>query len=102
MIGIVGGGVASAKLIDAYREAGGGDEIVLVSADSKPPYHRPPLSKRLLRGEAEPEDALVHPQEWYAENGVELRLDTRLESLDELGADTVVVATGARPRHLDG
>jgi 3-phenylpropionate/trans-cinnamate dioxygenase ferredoxin reductase subunit len=102
MIGIVGGGVASAKVVDGYREAGGEEEIVLVSADAHPPYHRPPLSKRLLRGEAEPPDTLVHPEEWYAENGVDLRLNTRVESIDELGADRIVLATGARPRQLDG
>jgi 3-phenylpropionate/trans-cinnamate dioxygenase ferredoxin reductase subunit len=102
MIGIVGGGLSSARVVEAYREAGGEDRIVLVSADAHPPYHRPPLSKRLLRGESKPEDALVHPQEWYAEHGVELRLGTRVESIDELGADRIVLATGARPRHLDG
>ncbi len=101
MIGIVGGGVAAAKVVEGYRDAGGEEEMVLVSADSYPPYHRPPLSKRLLRGEAEPENALVHPAEWYAENGVELRLDSRVGSLDELGADRVVLATGSRPRKLD-
>ena len=102
MIGIVGGGVAAAKLVESYREAGGDEEIVLATTDSHPPYHRPPLSKRLLRGESQPEDALVHPAEWYVENGVDLRLDTRVDSLDSLGADRVVLATGSRPRRLDG
>jgi 3-phenylpropionate/trans-cinnamate dioxygenase ferredoxin reductase subunit len=102
MIGIIGGGVSAAKTVDAYREAGGDEPIVLVSSDPRPPYNRPPLSKRLLRGESEPEDALVHPAEWYAEHDVDLRLGTRVESLDELGADRVVLATGSRPRPLDG
>jgi 3-phenylpropionate/trans-cinnamate dioxygenase ferredoxin reductase component len=101
MIGIIGGGVAAAKTVEAYREAGGDEPIVLASSDARPPYHRPPLSKRLLRGESQPEDALAHPAEWYAENGVDLRLGTRVESLDELGADRVVLATGSRPRQLD-
>jgi 3-phenylpropionate/trans-cinnamate dioxygenase ferredoxin reductase subunit len=102
MIGIVGGGLASAKLVENYREAGGDEDVVLVSMDTHPPYHRPPLSKRLLRGEAEPADALVLAPEWYGEHRVELRLETRIESIDELGADRVVLATGARPRPLDG
>jgi 3-phenylpropionate/trans-cinnamate dioxygenase ferredoxin reductase subunit len=100
MIGIVGGGLSSAKVVESYREAGGDEPIVLVSADSHPPYHRPPLSKRLLRGEAEPADALVLPPEWYAEHDVDLRLNQRIDSMDELGADRVVLATGARPRNL--
>ena len=54
MIGIVGGGLAAAKVVEGYREAGGTDEIALWSQDPHGPYHRPPLSKRLLRGESKP------------------------------------------------
>jgi 3-phenylpropionate/trans-cinnamate dioxygenase ferredoxin reductase subunit len=100
MIGIVGGGLTAAKVVEAYRDAGGADEIRLWSEDRHGPYHRPPLSKRLLRGEAAPEDALAHPPDWYAENGVDLRLGSAISSLDEVDADVVVIATGARPRHL--
>lgn len=102
MIGIVGGGLAAAKLVEGYREAGGTDAIAIWSQDPHGPYHRPPLSKRLLRGESEPADALVHPAEWYAEHGVDLRAGAQLGSLDELQAGTVVIATGARPRPLAG
>jgi 3-phenylpropionate/trans-cinnamate dioxygenase ferredoxin reductase subunit len=102
MIGIIGGGLAAAKVVEAYREAGGDDEITIWSQDPHGPYHRPPLSKRLLRGEAGPEDALAHPREWYAEQGVDLRLGESVGSLDEVDAETVVIATGARPRHLEG
>jgi 3-phenylpropionate/trans-cinnamate dioxygenase ferredoxin reductase subunit len=100
VIGIVGGGLAAAKLVEGYREAGGEDAITIWSRDPHGPYHRPPLSKRLLRGEAEAADALVHPVEWYAENGVELKLGESLASLEAAGADTVVLATGATPRPL--
>jgi 3-phenylpropionate/trans-cinnamate dioxygenase ferredoxin reductase subunit len=102
MIGIIGGGLAAAKLVDAYRAAGGQDAVTIWSNDPHGPYHRPPLSKRLLRGEAEPAEALVHPVEWYAENGVDLRLGESLAALDDAQAETVVIATGSRPRHLDG
>ncbi|MFL5929081.1 MAG: NAD(P)/FAD-dependent oxidoreductase [Gaiellaceae bacterium] len=100
MIGIVGGGLAAAKVVEGYREAGGTDRITIWSRDPYGPYHRPPLSKRLLRGEAEPDDALAHPKEWYAEQDVDLRAGEELASLDEVQADTVVIATGARPRKL--
>ena len=111
-IAIVGGGLASARLVSAYREAGGTDAVKLLSADTAPPYHRPPLSKRVLRGEAEPESALVEPQTWYAEHDVELRLGTRVESVDlsarelrladgeGLGYERLALATGAWPRTL--
>lgn len=100
MIAIVGGGLAAAKCVESYREQGGEDEIVVWSQDPHGPYHRPPLSKRLLRGESEPADALVHPREWYAEHGVDLRLGESVSSLDDVRADTLVIATGARPRAL--
>jgi 3-phenylpropionate/trans-cinnamate dioxygenase ferredoxin reductase subunit len=102
MIGIVGGGLSAAKVVEGYREAGGTDAITIWSQDPHGPYHRPPLSKRLLRGEAEPADALVHPVEWYAEHGVDLRLGQQVGSLDEIDAGTIVIATGARPRALEG
>src|SRR3954449_5793603 len=100
MIGIVGGGLAAAKGVEGYREGGGSDRITIWSLDPYGPYHRPPLSKRLLRGEAEPDDALAHPKEWYAEQDVDLRAGEELASLDAVQADTVVIATGARPRKL--
>jgi len=100
MIEIVGGGLAAAKLVESYREAGGGEPIVVHSQDDRPPYHRPPLSKALLRGEAEPENALVHDADWYAQHDAELRLGDAVASLDDLRGDTIVLATGARPRPL--
>jgi len=102
MIGVIGGGLAAAKLVEGYRDAGGDDEITIWSQDPHGPYHRPPLSKRLLRGDAEPVDALAHPDEWYAANRVELRRGETVSSLDDVSADTIVLATGARPRPLDG
>jgi 3-phenylpropionate/trans-cinnamate dioxygenase ferredoxin reductase subunit len=94
MIHIVGGGLAAAKLVEAYREAGGSDEIVIWSQDDHGPYHRPGLSKRVLRGEAPPESVLIDVQ------GAEVRKGERLDTLPD--ADVVVIATGARPRSLDG
>src|SRR5947209_5623149 len=92
MIGMVGGGLAAAKVVEAYREAGGTDEIVIWSQDPRGPYHRPGLSKRVLRGEAPPESVLIDVQ------GAEVRKGERLDALPE--ADVVVIATGARPRAL--
>ena len=74
---IVGGGLSSARAIKAYREAGGDAPVRLLSSDSYVPYHRPPLSKRYLRGEAEVADTLVEPEAFYAEHGVEVELERR-------------------------
>ena len=109
---IIGGGRAAASFVDAYREAGGEALITIVSADEAAPYNRPPLSKGILRGEMEPDGALVHETEEYEELVVELRLDTRVESIDtdahtvqlvdgeSLPYGTLVIASGAHPRTL--
>ncbi len=102
MIAVIGGGLAAAKFVEGYREAGGREQIRMWSKDPHGPYHRPPLSKRLLRGEAEAADALVHPVEWYAEHDVELLLGETVDALDDVQGDTVVLATGARPRPFPG
>lgn len=108
---IVGGGLASAKAIGAYRDAGGDGTICLVSRDSELPYHRPPLSKAYLRG-GERAAVFVEDEGFYAESGVEVVLGTRATAVrpgereveTEAGArlryGTLVLATGAWPRRL--
>ena len=110
---VAGGGLAAAKAVEAYRENGGDGSVLVLSAETRPPYHRPPLSKRLLRGESEPDAALVHPEEWYAEHEIDLRLGTHATGLDlagravSLGGEGVgfgrlLIATGSLPRPLAG
>jgi len=110
---IVGGGLATARAIKAYREAGGEGTVRLLSADAFVPYHRPPLSKRYLRGEAEVADTLVEPEAFYAEHDVEVELETVVATLDLEGRrvllegggartfDKLLIASGATPRGLD-
>lgn len=112
-LAVVGGGLASARAIKAYREAGGDLPITLFSRDTVIPYHRPPLSKRYLRGESEAEDALVEGDAFYRDHDVDVRLEASVESLD-LGSralrlsaggehvfDQLLIASGAMPRRLD-
>ena len=107
---IVGGGLASARAIKAYREAGGGGRIALVSRDATLPYHRPPLSKKFLRGETD-EEPLVEDEAFYRDNDVEVMLETSVERVDtgehavevegrRLGYRKLLLATGAWPRPL--
>jgi NTE family protein len=110
---IVGGGLSSARAIKSYREAGGEGRIALVSRDLVVPYHRPPLSKRFLRGEIESVEALVEPEDFYRDNDVELLLRSRVTRVDvgdktlELGHreplhyDKLLVASGAWPHRLE-
>ena len=110
---IVGGGLASARAIKAYREAGGSGRIALVSKDSSVPYHRPPLSKRYLRGETDRDGTFVEPESFYAEHDVELLLEraatrvqpgerrVELDGGETLGYGKLLIATGSSPRLLN-
>jgi NADPH-dependent 2,4-dienoyl-CoA reductase/sulfur reductase-like enzyme len=109
-LAIVGGGLASARAIKSYREAGGEGSIALFSRDSTLPYHRPPLSKKFLRGETD-EEPLVEDEQFYADHGVEVVLETSVDSVDpeahelevggeRLGYGKLLLATGAWPRQL--
>ena len=60
---IVGGGLAAAYCASELRGKGAEGSILLAGREPEPPYERPPLSKEYLRGEAEREDAYVHPRE---------------------------------------
>ncbi|MBK5224786.1 MAG: FAD-dependent oxidoreductase [Acidimicrobiia bacterium] len=111
-LAIVGASLAGAKAAEAARDAGFDGRIVLVGDEAHAPYERPPLSKGILRGEAEIESAHVHHEGFYAEHDIELVTDrvTALDALTrrlELVSGTVVpfdiaiLATGAAPRQLE-
>ncbi len=108
---VVGGGLAAGTFVTQLREHGHEGEVVLLAEEAHTPYERPPLSKDLLLDKGTPEDAAVHEAEWYAEHGVDLRTGTAATAIDLAGRrvqaggewldyDELVLATGARPRHL--
>ncbi len=108
---VVGGGLAAGTLVTELREQGHDGEVVLLAEESHAPYERPPLSKDLLLGKGTPEDAAVHEAAWYAGHGIDLRTGTAATAIDPAGRrveaggawvdyDHLVLATGARPRHL--
>ena len=84
----------------------------MLSQDTAPPVDRPNLSKDYLAGSA-PEDWLpLRSNEFYAENSIELRLDTEVVGVDtktrhvmisggkNLPYDRLLLATGAEPVRL--
>lgn len=109
---IVGGGLAGAAAAESYRKAGGEGTVTILSQEPTRPVHRPPLSKEYLRGDETLDNVYVHPESFYADNRIDLRLETRVTGLDLArktvqlhGGETVsfsqlVLATGARPRRL--
>ncbi|MFF7636112.1 NAD(P)/FAD-dependent oxidoreductase [Kitasatospora sp. NPDC008050] len=109
---IVGAGLAGARAAGTLREEGYRGPLVLVGEESELPYERPPLSKGYLLGKDPREAVFVHPEEWYPEQRIELRLGTAVTGLDlaahrltladgsELDYAKLLLTTGASPRRL--
>jgi 3-phenylpropionate/trans-cinnamate dioxygenase ferredoxin reductase component len=109
---VVGAALAGARAVTALREEGHDGPITLVGAEPHLPYERPPLSKGYLMGKEELDGAFVHPEAWYAEHDVTLRLRTRATAIDrdarrvrlddgeDLPYDRLLLTTGAVPRPL--
>jgi len=79
---IVGGGLAGAIAAQTLREEGFDGRITLLGEESNRPYERPPLSKDYLQGNTDRDSIFVHPESWYADHAVELRLGAAVTSLD--------------------
>lgn len=108
---IVGGGLAAANAARELRERGHTGALSVLAAEPHLPYERPPLSKGVLLGDAEPESVQVLDQQWYDDHDVAVRTGTRATALDlerrlvrfeggELPYDRLLLATGALPRRL--
>ena len=111
---LVGGGLASATAAENIRKHDTAGSILIIGSEPHAPYHRPPLSKEYLRGEAKAEDVLpVQTEAWYADNKVTLLTGTKatgadtsaktvtLDSGDTVAYEKLLIATGSSPKPLD-
>ncbi len=109
---VVGAGQAGGWVALTVRQHQPERQVVLIGDEAHPPYERPPLSKDLLAGKVEPESTYLKPLGFYADNGISLRLQTRVDAIEReekrlwladggrLDYGTLVLATGMRPRPL--
>lgn len=109
---IIGASHAGAQAAVSLRQAGYEGRITLLGEETVAPYHRPPLSKDYLSGERAEADILLRPEESYAAAQIDLRLGIRAGAIDRaaktvqttqgdhIAYDHLVLATGARVRHL--
>ncbi len=109
---VVGGGFAAGHAVTTLRAEGFAAGITVVGAEPHLPYERPPLSKDYLQGKAERDSVFDHPASWYSEHAVDVRLGATATALDaaarrvtladgsEVGAEAILLVTGARPRRL--
>lgn len=107
---IVGASHAAAQAVESLRREGLAGRMVLVGDEPEIPYQRPPLSKKYLAGEFDPDRLWIRPAAFYEQQRCELRLgrravaidraaqEVRLDDGERLGYDALLLATGGRVR----
>jgi NADPH-dependent 2,4-dienoyl-CoA reductase/sulfur reductase-like enzyme len=106
---VAGAGLAGLRTAEELRTRGYVGRIVLIGAEARPPYDRPPLSKKVLT-EANPPDPSLRAD--FAALDVDFRAGESAVGLDPGGElrtdragyefDHLVIATGALPVALPG
>jgi len=111
---VVGGSLAGLRTVESLRAGGYDRELIVVGSETHRPYDRPPLSKKLLAGEWEPDRIELRKPDDLDTLGVTWRLGAPATGLDvgarrltvadgtEIAFDAIVIATGAAPRRLPG
>lgn len=110
---LVGGGLTAASAAREIRKNDDTGRLVILAAEDALPYHRPPLSKGYLKGEAERGQLQVQPESWYEKREIEVWRGARVTGLDPegrlvtledghvLGYERCLIATGGRARTLE-
>jgi NADPH-dependent 2,4-dienoyl-CoA reductase/sulfur reductase-like enzyme len=110
-IAIVGMSLAGLRAAETLRRDGFDGTVVAIGAERHLPYDRPPLSKELLAGRAEPDDIVLRKQgcddlelDWrLGRRATRLALADRQVELDDgelVDFDGLIVATGSVARRL--
>ena len=109
---VVGASLAGLRVAETLRQQNVATSIVVVGDEVHRPYDRPPLSKKLLSGEWEPERIHLRQPDVFDDLDVDWRLGNAATALDVqrreltladgsvLSFDGLVIATGAHPRRL--
>jgi len=106
---VVGAGIAGVSAAAALRGSGYDGRLLLIGDEPELPYRRPAVSKEVLRGDKTADGIRIKPEQWYADQHVELVTNTRVVSLEpsalvtidgeRIGYDRLVLATGGRARN---
>jgi 3-phenylpropionate/trans-cinnamate dioxygenase ferredoxin reductase subunit len=104
---VVGAGLAGVRTVEALRGRGFTGRITLIGQERHRPYDRPPLSKAVLKGEADSSfvdtdlDGLG-VEFWPGVGAKSLRAGVVETTEGEVAYDGLVIATGADPIRLPG
>ena len=88
---ILGAGIAGISAAEAIRKRDETGKIILLSDEPELPVNRPLLSKEDPK-KSRPEALPIHDAGWYAERGLELRLNCRAEKINS--AEKTVTVSG--------
>jgi 3-phenylpropionate/trans-cinnamate dioxygenase ferredoxin reductase subunit len=108
---VVGGGLAGARSVQELRAQGYDGAITMLAAEKHVPYDRPPLSKEVLRGDADGHDHHIRLDVAWDDLDVDLQLgrpatrlrDGLVETADgDVPYDGLVIASGGVPLRLKG
>ena len=104
---IVGGGMTADAAVEGIREIDKNGSIGVISAESDPPYDRPPLTKGLWKDQSEEEiwrSAAKDNAQLHLGRKVETIHSARNQVTDDDGAvygfEKLLLATGGTPRRL--
>ncbi|HEV3066283.1 MAG TPA: FAD-dependent oxidoreductase [Streptosporangiaceae bacterium] len=104
---IAGAGLAGLRTAEELRARGYQGAITMIGAEPRPPYDRPPLTKKFMTGEIDDTSlradlGALGTDLRLAEAATSLRDGTLVTDKAEYGFDALVVATGATPVRLPG
>jgi 3-phenylpropionate/trans-cinnamate dioxygenase ferredoxin reductase component len=106
-VAVVGAGLAGLRTVEELRARGYDGSVTLIGAEPRPPYDRPPLSKKVMTGQLDDTSLRADMAELGAEvrlveTAVGLRPGTLMTDAGEHVFDALVLATGATPVRLPG
>ena len=109
---IVGNGIAGQTCAEELRLLDPDGTVTMIAGEPHPLYNRVALP-RFLKGQLRWEKVMLRSVEDYAERGIDIRFSTHAARIDpdsrtvttqageEIGFDSLLLATGGRPRSLD-
>jgi 3-phenylpropionate/trans-cinnamate dioxygenase ferredoxin reductase subunit len=108
---VIGGGPAAVFAALEAKKRDPAADVTLVTEEPCEPYEKPPLSKAVLLGKCNPEDALIAGPGGLGKYGVTVKTGTRATAIDRaahqvittsgpLPYDALVIATGSAMKEL--
>ena len=104
--------MAAFRAAEELRRSGFEGAVTMLCGETIPPYDRPPLSKAVLVGNAEPAQTVYRAEDFYREQQIDLLLGHKATGVDVQGRfvraagklidyTDLIICTGSSPRRLN-